>query len=77
MRIVELESGRGQILEFECEMTYEPAHRGGSYYGHHEELGDQWSVDRIYRNGVDVTKRIERLAKKAYKLICENAEASN
>lgn len=76
MRIIELESATGQIVEFECEMTYTPPHRGGSYYGHHEELGDQWSVDRIYRNGVDVTNRLERLAKKAYALICEQAEAS-
>lgn len=77
MKIIEIETASGNLIEFECQMSYEPSYSGGSYEGREWELrGDQLVLDRIYRNGIDVTKRIERLAKKAYKLIAEKSEES-
>lgn len=64
IRDVTIETRTGNQVEFQVECSYNPPDTGGSYEGReYEQLGDDYSVDSVYRNGIDVTNRLERFCK--------------
>jgi len=59
-----------QQIELDVECSYNPSDTGGSYEGRdYEQLGDDYSVRRILRNGIDITDRIEKFCKGLFERI--------
>lgn len=63
-RYVTIETKSGQEIEFEVECVYNPAFSGGgcSELGY-ESRGDDYTVENVYRNGVEVTDRLKKFCK--------------
>lgn len=55
---IELESSLGNVREYECECFYNPESTGGSYGMEYEHISESYSIIKIFRKGIDVTKWI-------------------
>ena len=61
---VEIETALGRSVTLVIECSYNQPTTGGNYEGFdYEELGNDYSIDKIYLNDVDVTGRIIRFCK--------------
>lgn len=61
IRYVTIETSCGQQVDFEVECYYTPAYDGGGCLEKgYESRGDDYTVETVYRNGIDVTQRLKK-----------------
>ena len=75
---VEIETALGLSVTLVVECSYNQPDTGGNYEGFdYEELGDDYSIEKIYLNDIDVTGRIKRFCKKRFEEIEKKINESN
>lgn len=75
---IEIETALGRLVTLVIECSYNQPSFGGNYEGiDHEELGDDYSIEKIYLNDVDVTGRINRFCKKLFCKLEDKINESN